>query len=805
MISIITKLTFRNFLKNKLYHFISISSQAIAIACFFFTIIWVNYELSFDSFHPNSDRLYRITIEVKSGDYHIHFARTSDPILLQMPDYFSEIEEMVRLQAMKNTQVRIKDINFLCNGFFNTDSSFFNIFGYKLLIGDPHKVLAEPKSLVISKNISDKYFAKTDPIGQEIYITQINDTTQHMYTITGVMDNFPQNSHFHADILASFSNPEKDVGWAYYYILLKDQIESNKIIQTFPKFLSQFMADEYVENITPHLQLISDIHLRSEKTREIEQNGNIMYLIIFEIVSLVLLIIAFINYANLQVVVLNRKLSFIFLNRIVGAKIKNIASFIGFENLVIQILAISFGLTITFLGIPMFNKYFGYNLGINDTILWLQIIGFSLIVIVIGLIIGISPVFFFRLRERVLSLTGRIFYHSSFESLAAGKMFSGRKFIIILQFFASITLIICTVIIYQQVNYLLNSGIGGGQENIMVMKNLPRPIQDKYKIFKRELLSSPLIKEVTASKEEPSYEPMDAMRFEMNGIDESLKEQLLHVLPMDNNYLDFFNIRLIAGRKFPTYAEVDSQEQYIINESTLKLLGFNFPEEILEKQFKLIFYVPGLFKGGEIIGVSEDFHSYNMTKKIKPLVMFQKPMWYFCFLIKIDEGNFSDAIAYVKTTWDRIYPDYPFTYDFVHDLYLKLYKREIVQKKVLAIISILTIIIACLGLVGLMIYLTEMRTKEIGIRKVNGASILSIIYLLNRNFVIWISIAFLLAIPTSLYLMSIWLNNFAYQINISWWMFIIVFFAMQSIIILTVSFQSFKAASRNPVESIRHE
>ena len=180
-------------------------------------------------------------------------------------------------------------------------------------------------------------------------------------------------------------------------------------------------------------------------------------------------------------------------------------------------------------------------------------------------------------------------------------------------------------------------------------------------------------------------------------------------------------------------------------------------------------------------------------------------MWYFCFLIKIDEGDFSDAIAYVKTTWDRIYPDYPFTYDFVHDLYLKLYKREIVQKKVLAIISILTIIIACLGLVGLMIYLTEMRTKEIGIRKVNGASILSIIYLLNRNFVIWISIAFLLAIPTSLYLMSIWLNNFAYQINISWWMFIIVFFAMQSIIILTVSFQSFKAASRNPVESIRHE
>ena len=805
MISIILKFTFRNFLRNKFYHFISISGLAIAIASLFFILIWVNFELSFDRFHPNAKRIYRFTIEVNRGDYFSHWARITEPNLLQLPDYFPEIENMIRLQHMRNARVKIDENKFFCNKFFSTDSSFFNVFGYKLIIGDPEKVLTNPKSLVISRSLAHKYFGNTNPVGKEIYTGHQFDTVQHMYTVTGIMEDFPQNSHFHIEILGSFDDPKKDVGWAYYYLLLKEKAEANKIIQNYHKFLSQFVEQEYVSEFTAYLQPIPDIHLHSDKSREIEQNEKILYVYIFGIVGLALLVIAFINYTNFQVAALNKKLSFIYLNRIVGARIPHIASFIGFENFFNQLIAIFVGILITFFGVPVFNRYFGYDLRLNDSFNWLQVLALSLIIIAIGVLVGVFPVFLLRIKEKIYALTGRVFYQSGYKLFPVGKEFSIRKSLIILQFFGSIVLIIFTIIIFQQVNYMLNSGVGGGQNNILVMKKLPRQVVDKYNIFKKELLSNPLIEEVTASMEEPSYETMDGMRFEMNGLDESLKEQILHVLPVDYNYFDFFNIPLIAGSDFQEYKRDDEQEQFIINESTVRFLGFKSPEEVIDKPFKLIFHLPGILNGGKIVGVSKDFHSYTMTKEIKPMVMFQKPIWFWCFLIKIDEKNYSDALDYVKNTWDSLYPEYPFAYNFVDDLYFNLYKREIILARVLSILSVLTIIIACLGLVGLIMYFTEMRTKEMGIRRINGATVLDIIFLYNSQFIIWIFIAFLLATPISLYLIHRWLNNFAYKVDIDWWIFIAVLLATIFIVLFTISYQSIKAAFRNPVESIRYE
>jgi len=352
---------------------------------------------------------------------------------------------------------------------------------------------------------------------------------------------------------------------------------------------------------------------------------------------------------------------------------------------------------------------------------------------------------------------------------------------------------------------MLGGGIGSGQKDILVLKNLPRPVLDDYMVFKSKLLSNSLIKEVSASMEEPGHEVLDAMQFEMNGMDESIAGEYLNVLPVDNTFLEFYDIPLIAGENFPDYLGMEANEYYIINESALNKLGFKSPEDALDQPFKLIFQWPDIFKGGKIIGVSEDFNFYSMTEPIKPLVMFQKHIWFWCFLVKVDAENFSKAVDYLNKTWEEIYPDYPLQFHFVDDLYAAVYQTEIVQVKVLGIFTLLTIILACLGLIGLVMHYTEIRTKEIGIRKVNGAGIFRILLLLNGEILVQILVALFLAIPITWYFINNWLQNYIYRIDINWSIFVLSGFIIIMLSLLSTSFQTFRAATKNPADSLRYE
>jgi putative ABC transport system permease protein len=362
-----------------------------------------------------------------------------------------------------------------------------------------------------------------------------------------------------------------------------------------------------------------------------------------------------------------------------------------------------------------------------------------------------------------------------------------------------------TLFINMQLRYMLTAGIGSGQKDLIVMKKLPRPALDKYTLFKEVLLENPLVREVSASMDEPSSLLMDAMQFEMDGMDESLKGQFIGVYPVDDNFLDFFDIKLLAGREFPPYGGMEAREHFIINEAALEMLGFESSDEVIGRPFELIFGWPELFKGGSIEGVTEDFSYYTMTQKIKPMVMFQKHIWFWCFLIRVDSQNFREAIEFVNREWDEMYPDYPFRYDMVDDLYEGIYQREMVQGRILGLISVFTMIIACLGLVGLMHYLAGARTREIGIRKVNGARVSSILILLNRDFLVMVLIAIIIGIPVSWYLASSWLENFVYRIEIKWWIMLLTGTGFLMISLLTVTYQSWRAASRNPVSSLRYE
>jgi len=775
------------------------------MTCSFFILVWADYELSFDRFYSTGERLYRLTFEYHSKEHQSHFARSYQNWVLQIPEFFPEVEQMIRLQPMRESRIRINQNKFYNSRNFSSDSSFFEVFGFELLRGDPEKILAEPRSVVLSESIANKYFENENPVGKEIFSGHQFDTIMNMYTVTGIMKDFPVNSHFHVDILSSFDDPKQHVGWAYIYLLLHEGSDPETMLFKFPDFLRQFMNNEDLADWTPHLQLVKDIHLYSDKDREIEHNGNIQNISIFFIVALVLLIVALINYANIQFTVINKKMGFIFLNRAVGARIRDVSRFIVVESATQNLTAFLFSFLLLIIGMPLFNKIFGYQVDLAHWNIWLQLCTTGLIFIGLGIFIGSYPVLLLRGKEKLLNLTGQIFYQSGFSLIYPRGKMNGRKAMTVLQFLGAVILIISTLLVNKQLNYMLGSSIGSGQTDILVLKNLARPVLDDYTIFKRELLSNSLVREVSASMEEPGHEVLDAMQFEMDGMDESLIGEYLNVLPVDNSFLEFYDIPLIAGENFPDYLGMDANEYYIINESALKKLGFRSPEDAIGQPFKLTFQWPGIFKGGKIIGVSEDFHFYSMNKAIKPIVMFQKHIFFWCFVIRVDDNNFDQAVDYVANTWDRIYPDYPLEYHFVDDLYAAIYQTEIMQVKVMGIFSLLTIILALLGLVSVVMYSTEMRTKEIGIRKVNGAGIFRILLLLNGEIFVQILVTLLLAIPLTWYIINRWLQNYIYRIDIHWSIFVFAGLIIIILALLSTSYQTYRAADRNPVESLRYE
>ncbi len=805
MLSFILRYSFRSFKRNLFYHLINIAGLVITFTCVFYILIWINTEMSYDNFHPAGDRLYRFTVEFQRGDHHSHFARTWQHWTADMPEYFPEIESMVRLQSMRNSRIKVGERKFLSRQFYLADSIYFDVFGQRLLRGNPGRVLSEPQGMVLSESLAETYFGDEDPVGKILQAAHQFDTIYHDFTITGVMEDPPLNAHFKIDMLAPVDYTDEDIGWAFVYVVLARGADPDKMLDKFPGFLAHYMDSTQVEELTPHLQAVRDIHLHSDKDREIEQNNKAIYVYVFAAVGIIFLVIVFINNTNMQLAMLNGKMRFIFLNRVNGAGVGDIARFVGWETALVYLVSAVSAVIIIWLTIPWFNAYYGYFLQVNNPLVWVQIVGLILLLSLLGIFFGMLPVFMLGIKERLHYLSGRVFYRTGYGILEKRRGSLGRKVLIVIQFSASVILILMTLLILLQLRFMLTSGIGSGQRDIIVMRKLPRPALDKYTLFKEVLLKSPLVRQVSASMDEPSNVLMDAMRFEMDGMDESLKGQFIGVYPVDDNFLEFYGIRLLAGRNFPPYGGMEAREHYIINETALEMLGFESPDQAIGRPFQLIFGWPDIFKGGSIEGVVEDFNFYTMAIKIKPLVMFQKHIWFWCFLVRVDADHFQDAIDFVNRQWDEMFPDYPFRYEPVDDLYEGIYRREIVQARLLGLISAFTMIIACLGLVGLMHYLAGSRIREIGIRKVNGAKVRDILILLNRDFLVMVAIAILIGTPVTWYLARSWLENFAYRTEIKWWIVLATGAGFLMVSLLTVSYQSWRAASRNPVSSLRYE
>lgn len=792
------KLVFRTLRGSIGYQLLSITGLAIAFSCVFTIIIWLLYEFSFDRYHPEAQRTYRLTFETTRSGNSLHFARCWEAWIYRIPSAFPQVEELVRLEPYRHTAIKIDENKFYSDRVFAVDSNFFKVFGVKLFSGDPDRILGEPYSAIISESIAARCFGNKDPLGQTLMLSGEYDTKMTLFTIKGIMSDTPPNSHIHFDIVTSFTRLEEPPSWAYVYLMLKKGTSPGDILTGLPSFIEQTGKSDPDIKFMPDLQRITDIHLFSDKDREVEPNGNIVNVILLGTIAFTLLLISWINYYNTNRSRIPDLARQIHVQKIAGAGTLEILANAVTESALIVLIAV---VSASFLsGILMHVSVFSsagdllsyVNSGYSNLLLIVILTAF------ITIISGILPVILHLMRR-----SGVVTAKKGEQSRPV-KRYGTYGILLAVQFFFAIILLVTAFTIYRQKEYMFDRGIGKNEGGILVFRRQNWEIRFKYAAFREEALRDPLIKDFTAATEEPTGETVDALEVESTDLDPDHQNIPLYVMSVEDNFLDFFNLKLIAGRDFSPYNPERKSEDYILNETAVKKLGWK-PEEAVGRSFKIKFDTPGIFYGGTVVGVVRDFNYTSAKQEIKPYILFQKPIFYLCYMVKVDHAKREEAIGNLKKIWDRILPDYPFQYDFLEDLYASAYRKEIIQSKLTSLFSILSILIICIGLITVTTVLLVRRTKEIGIRKVNGATVTDIACMFLSFYLRWFALAFITAIPVALIILDKWLQNFIYRTDVKWWMFPSAGLIILSVTLVTVIFQTLKAAGTNPAETIRYE
>lgn len=803
-----------HYLQHRLSWFlINLLGLSTALACVIASFIYIQFELSYDTQHTKADRIYRITRDSNDGVTSNHPARVYGDWPVQLSDEFPEVEDVVRLVPFRKAIVKIGDQIFFSKKVYATDSSFFKLFDFKVIAGNPHNALTKPGRVFITRSLAIKYFGSLEVIGKEVILYYQMDPNPKPYIIDGILEDFPENAHFHAEILTSFS-PEDINTWAYTYLLLKKGTNAETLRHSIQLKWKKEHEDNSSVNI-PHLQKITEIHLYSHKEREMEKNGDIRSIILLASGALVILLIALINYMNLNRVQFISDMKYLKIRMIIGASRFRLATQLFFKSLLLSLFSFFIGWIIA-IKIGQMMGSGGYEAIVVGTVILMA--GGTILTIAC---ISVLPIFTsrFSLPDKNLQYSRNIYATP-----------------LIIQFVLSVIAIIGTIGLYRQMNYMRNLHPASQNANMLVIYDNPRETLLRYEVFKNELLKNPSVLNITGAMEEPGGEILDKCPFEMEGI-EKKEDQWLNLFPIDPVFFHCLDIQPLAGTidmgVTPTQQwEADVMDlytlqkegngssekiaalkkkignprgKYILNRSALKMLGISNPQDAIGKTFRLNFFIPELMPEGEIVGVVPEFHYTNLYQKERPLAMLPLRMFNYCFIIRIDPSQRQKAIAALEKTWKKVNPDYPLEYEYITDHYQSVYATEYSQSRVLSLFALISIIISSLGIFALAAFAIQRRTKEIGIRKVNGARTVEIMLLLNRNFILWGFIAFIIACPLAWWALSKWLENFAYKTTLSWWIFAVAGMIACIITLITVSWQTWKSASKNPVEALRYE
>ncbi len=788
------KTALRNLWRHKTFSFINIMGLAVGMTACFLIFLYVSFETSYDNFNTKADRIYRVVTDTKTPSETIKQGITSAPLAVNLKKDFPEVEDAVRL-SQDELLVHKGDVKFQEKESVFADSTLFNVFDFPLIAGDKKTALKEPMSIVLSQSAAKKYFGNTNSLGQQVQLTGASINA----TITGIMKDIPANSQVQADMFVSMSsykqvygNPTSDSEWTnheyYTYVLLKPHADAKVLEAKFPAFMEFHHGKQAKElQMQDYLSLepLRDVYLKSKRGGFVTGNINNVY--IFSIVAIFILLIACINFINLTTARSAERAKEVGIRKVVGAARFQLARQFIAESVIICIIAFVLSVLLCVLTLPLFNHLAGKE--ISDSIFNnpSKIVFLFLLSIAVGVIAGFYPALVLSSYKPVSILKGR------FSTGTKGLIL--RKGLVVFQFIVSIALITATIVVYTQLNYMRTRDLGFNKDQeIIINTNF-----DKNKdAFKQSLASVPGVISTSYSSSVPGGDHASAYSQFENAKGETQKTNI-NLFFVDYDYVDQYKLKLIAGRTFSKDFGTDSTQAMVINESAAKMLGYNTPAAAVGRDFDQ------WGRKGKIIGVLKDFNYASLQQKIEPLAMRIETWAYGMLSIKVSSKNLPVTVKAIAGKWNQIIPNRPFDYSFLDESFNQLYHAEDNFGNLFFHFAILAIFISCLGLLGLASYSTIQRTKEIGVRKVLGASVSNIVNLLSVEFIKLVLIAFIVAAPLAWFGMHKWLEDFAYRANISWWIFAVAGLSATLIAFLTISFQAIKAAVANPVKSLRTE
>jgi putative ABC transport system permease protein len=790
------KTAIRNIRRHKGFSFINISGIAVGMTCCILILLYVHYELSYDRYHSNADQKYRIVMDIRTQTGIRQFASVSPRVAPALMEDYPQVESAARIFPAGSWIVKREDISFYETRTMFADQELFDIFTIPFFHGNPQNALTRPGTIVISNRMAQKYFGTESPLGKTLSINRRD------YEITGVMADSPQNTHLKYDLIASIKTFERapfmnnwHVTMVYTYIKLKPSVDAEDFSQRISR-----MADKYVGEILTNkgmsyhyfMQPLTSIHLNSHRRFEIESSGNPVYLYIFSAVGLFILLIACLNFINLTTTRSVRRACEVGVRKAVGANRRQLISqFLG-ESLLTALVALIISIGLARLAIPLLNKLTGTLIAFSVLSNPIVLIGLIGMLTLVGLAAGVYPAFVLSSLSPVASLKGAL-RRGSRNSLM-------RSVLVVVQFSISIFLVIGTLVVYRQLNFMKNQHLGFDKEQKLIIPLRGGiSIKENYETVKDNFSKQSSVTGVAFSSNVPGR-GMPTYSIKLVGEIED-KNQAMNHMYCDYDFIIDYKIDIIAGRGFKKDLSTDIAGAFLINKAALKAFGWSTAEEAIGKRLET-------GNGGRvnpIIGVTRDFHYRGLQRKVEPLVIEFLPEQFHYISISLNTENLDKQLALVENQWKELFPANPYESFFLDKDFERLYRSEGQVGLISGVFMFLGIFIACLGLLGLVSFTTEQRTKEIGIRKVLGASVSNVAIFLSWDLTKWVLLANIAAWPIAYFFMNKWLHNFAYRTQLGIWIFIASGATAMFIALATVSTMAIKAASANPVDSLRYE
>jgi putative ABC transport system permease protein len=778
------KVALRNIKKSKIYSFVNVLGLSVGMACCFLIFLYIQHELSYDRFHEKSDRIYRITTEWQiEGQAQIHETAAA-PIAPALLNDFPGVHEAVRMRRT-GAVLNHNSKSFVESRVYLVDPSFFDVFNFPLIQGNPDTALKRIHSIVLTEKTVEKYFRNENPIGKTLTFENRFDLE-----VTGIAQNAPSNSYIDFDFLIpfgainSFSNYNYLESWSSWnfqtYLLLQKDFSPSELEEKSSAFIKKYRGQDSTNPQRFHLQPLTKINL--------ETSGKLKYIYFFSAIAAIILILACINFMNLSIARSSTRVREIGMRKVIGAyRHQLVKQFLG-ESIVLAFVALPLAILFAHVTLPAFNALLKTQLKSDYFQNFPFLVGILGITLLVSLISGSYPALYLSGFQPVRSMRG--------ELKSGARVTRFRSLLVVFQFATSIILIICTLAVHHQMRFIHNRNLGFNKDFVVNVPLYDSALRQKTEYIKHELLANPDILSVTSSSFSPGSYPNQSVDWEGRKEDEEL---MMAWYSVDYDFIRTYEMEIIEGRDFSKESPSDIQSAYVLNEAAVKAFGWEYAVGqgfMVEKAG---------FSMGTVVGVMKDFHFASLHQDIKPLALVLEPEGGYQLSLKISSKSMNPTLSFIEKKFKEFAPSAPFSYSFVDDEIAEMYMEEERLGKLINSFSVIAILIACLGLLGLASFAINRRIKEIGIRKVLGASVPAIIILLSKDFTSLVVVANVIAWPVAYYGMNRWLQNFAYRIGLSWWLFVLSALLALLTALLTIGFHAIKAALANPVNFLRYE